>query len=301
MDGNSDDCTALVRESGRNALGMRLLVGFDGSEGGRDALEAARVLGSEADASVLVASVLFGGPLPIDLAGLDDEEAKQAEPLFEEARERLIGLELETRAYGGGSPAAILTVLAEEEEFDAIVVGSPHRGALGRVLIGSVARNLLDGSPCSVLVAPRAYAAESHGSLRTIAVGYDGTPEAGQALRTAEGLARHSNATINLLTVVKPAAAAPVMVPGAYVPEYPPEPDKVIGEGLGSVDSALAAETARLDGDPALELIKACEEGVDLLVMGSRGYGPLTRVLLGSVSRKVVRNAPCPVLAVRRP
>jgi len=292
---------ASVREPGRGELGVRLLVGFDGSEGGRDALESARVLGSGADASVLVASVLFGGPLPIDLAGLDDDEAKQAEPLFEEARERLVGLELETRAYGGGSPAAILTGLAEEEEFDAIVVGSPHRGALGRVLVGSVARNLLNGSPCSVLVAPKGYAAESHDRLHTIAVGYDGTREARQALRKAEELARHSNATIKLLTVVKPPSAVPVMVPGAYTPEYPAMPDRVIREGLGSVDSGLATETARLDGDPALELIGACEEGVDLLVMGSRGYGPLARVLLGSVSQKVAHNAPCPVLAVRRP
>ena len=91
------------------------------------------------------------------------------------------------------------------------------------------------------------------------------------------------------------------MVPGAYVPESPPEPDKVIAEGLRSVDPRLAAETARLDGDPALGLIKACEDGVDLLVVGSRGYGPLARVLVGSVSRKVVQNAPCPVLTVQRP
>ena len=62
---------------------MKILVGFDGSDGGRDALEAARVLGSEAGASVMVASVLFSGPLQIDLAGLDEEEAREAEPLFE--------------------------------------------------------------------------------------------------------------------------------------------------------------------------------------------------------------------------
>jgi len=282
---------------------VRLLVGFDGSDGGRDALELARILAMETDASIVVAAVLFGGPLPVELARLEKHEAEEAEPLFEEAHTALSGIDLETRPYGGGSPAAILTQLAEdeEEEFDLIVVGSPHRGALGRVLIGSVARNLLNGSPCNVLVAPKGYAAESHDSLRTIAVGYDGTPEAKQALRKAEELARHSNATIRLLTVVKPAAAAPVMVPGAYAPEYPPEPDKVIREGLGCVDSGLAADTERLDGDPALELIRACEEGVDLLVVGSRGYGPLARVLLGSVSRKVVQNAPCPVVAVRRP
>ena len=137
---------------------MKILVGVDGSDGGRDALEPARVLGSEADASVMVASVLFSGPLPIDLAGLDEEEAKEAEPLFEQAQREARRARGPTRAYGGGSPAAILTLLAEREEFDVIVVGSPHRGPVGRVLIGSVARRPPHGAPCAVLVAPKGYA-----------------------------------------------------------------------------------------------------------------------------------------------
>jgi nucleotide-binding universal stress UspA family protein len=283
---------------------MRLLVGFDGSDGGRDALELARVLAaSERDASALVVSVLFlvSGPMSIEHPQLSAEEEAVAEPLFEEAREKLSGIDVETRAYGGGSPAEILTILAEEEDFDAIVVGSPHRGAVGRVMIGSVAMNLLSGAPADVAVAPRGYAEAQHETLREIAVGYDGAPEAKVALRRAERLARPSNARIKLLTVVTPPVATPVMVPGAYSPEYPPEPERVVQEGLDSIEAALAAESTRLDGDPATELARECEEGVGLLVVGSRGYGPLTRVLLGSVSRKIAGDAPCPVLVVRRP
>jgi len=281
---------------------MRLLVAFDGSDGGRDALEFARVLAaSDQNVSALVITVLLGGPLPMEYALLPEEEATDAGPLLKEAKETLEGMDIETRAYGGGSPAGILTMLAEREDFDAIVVGSPHRGAIGRVMLGSIATSLLNGAPADVAVAPKGYAQAQHETLGDIAVGYDGSPESKVALQRAEALAKRSNARIKLLTVVKPPAAVPVMVPGAYASEYPPEPDRVIREGLGSVDSGLAAETSRLDGDPALELIRACEEGVDLLVVGSRGYGPLARVLLGSVSRKVVHNAPCPVLAVRRP
>lgn len=283
---------------------MRLLVAFDGSDGGRDALELARVLtASEQDASALVVSVLFlvSGPTSIEQPQLSAEEEAAAAPLFEEAREKLTGVDVETHAYGGGSPAAILTMLAEEEDFDAIVIGSPHRGAVGRVMIGSVATNLLSGAPADVAVAPRGYAEAQHETLREVAVGYDGGPEAKVALRRAERLARPSNARIKLLTVVTPPVATPVMVPGVYSPEYPPEPERVVREGLDSIESALAAESIRLDGDPATELTRECEEGVDLLVVGSRGYGPLTRVLLGSVSRKIAGNAPCPVLVVRRP
>lgn len=283
--------------------GMRLLVAHDGRDGGRDALELARVLAApDPDASALVVTVSVTGPLPMEYALLSAEETTDAEPLFEEAREALAGIGVETRAYGGGSPAGILTSLAEREGFDAIVVGSPHRGAFGRILLGSVAKSLLNGAPADVAVAPKGYAQARHEALRDIAVGYDGSPEAKLALRRAEALAKRSNARLKLLTVVKPPTAAPVMVPGAYAPESPPESDKVILEGVNSVDSTLAAEPVRLDGDPARQLTSACEEDpVDLLVLGSRGYGPLARVLLGSVSGKIVQDAPCPVLTVRRP
>jgi nucleotide-binding universal stress UspA family protein len=281
---------------------VRLLVAFDGGDGGRDALELARVLTApEQDASALVATVLHAGPLPIEYALLSGEEATEVEPVLEEAKERLVGVDVEARAFGGGSPAGILTTLAEQEDFDAIVVGSPHHGPIGRVMLGSVAMSLLNGAPADVAVAPRGYAGAPHETLRDVAVGYDGSPEAKVALARAEALARRSNARIKLLTVVTPPVAAPVMVPGAWAPESPPEPDRTIREGLASVDPALAAEPARFDGDPATELLRACEAEVDLLVLGSRGYGPLARVLMGSVSHKVVHRAPCPVMVVRRP
>lgn len=278
---------------------MRLLVGFDGSEGGRDALELARAIGTPAEASALVVAVIPYGPLPVDFTELEDGGGAEAEPLLEEARERLAGLEVETRSFGGGSPAGVMTELAEAEQVEMIVVGSPHRGALGRALIGSVAENLLHGAPCAVIVAPRGYADATHDPWRQIAVAYDGTPEAKAALRSAEAIAARTNATIHVFTVVAP----PAPIPGGvgYTPMNPPDPDRVLTEGVNSVDSGLAAKGRRLDGSPAATLAGACEDGIDLLVAGSRAYGPVMRVLLGSVSTQLVRMAPCPVLVVPRP
>jgi nucleotide-binding universal stress UspA family protein len=281
-------------------MALRLLVGFDDSDGGRDALELARQLAPPDGARVTVATVLYTGPLQIDLAGLGAEQAAEAEPIFEQAREKLAGIEVETRAYGGGSPGAILTLLAEREDFDAIVVGSPHRGAIGRVLIGSTARSVLNGAPCDVAVAPKGYAAERREPFRTIAVGHDGTPEAKLALRRAEGLARPSNATIRVLTVVAPPTVVPSAV-GYSPPPVPPEPDRILNQAVKSVDPKLAAERRRLSGQPANALVEDCEDGANLLVLGSRGYGPLARVLLGSVSRRAMETAPCPVWVVPRP
>ncbi|HET7591007.1 MAG TPA: universal stress protein [Solirubrobacterales bacterium] len=279
---------------------MRLLAGYDGSEGGRDALELCRVLGAATGAGVLVVTVLPYGPLPIPYEVLEEEEAERAKPLFEEARQRLAGLEVETRAFGGGSPAGVINDLAEREEVETIVVGSPHRGAVGRVLIGSVADGLLHGAPCEVMVAPRGYAAEEHGPFRTIAVAYDDTPEAKAALRRAEAIGLASRATIVVYTVSAPLAA----VPGAsgYTPAIPPEAGPIVTRTVKAVDERLAATGRALSGVPGQAILAACEEvGADLLVAGSRGYGPILRVLLGSVSTQLAHRAPCPVLVVPRP
>lgn len=278
---------------------MKLMVGVDGGDGGRDALELARLIGGEADASVLVVRVVPYGPLPVDFKALDQDAAAEAEPLLRETKERLTGFEVETRAFGGGSPAEVMTDIAEAEEIDLIVVGSPHRGAIGRVLIGSVADNLLHGAPCPVAVAPRGYSAESHEALRKIAVAFDGSPEAKAALRAAEAFAARGNSSIEVLTAVAPPAAIPGVV--GYAPVDPPDPDRILTEAVNSVDGGIAATGRRLDGPPASTLVEACDEGVGLLVAGSRRYGPAMRVLLGSVSTQLVHKASCPVLVVPRP
>jgi nucleotide-binding universal stress UspA family protein len=258
-----------------------------------------RALVQETDSEVLVVAVIPYGPLPVDFRALESDAAAEAEPLLEEARERLEGIDVETRAFGGGSPAGVITDLAEREGADLLVVGSPHRGTVGRVLLGSTALSLLHGGPCAVAVAPRSYAEESHEPFHSIAVGYDGTAEAKAALRRAEDLATSSNAEIKVFTVLAPPVALPGVV--GYTPVNPPEPDKVVNEGVHSVNPKLAARGQRLDGPPAETLAEACENDVDLLVVGSRGYGPAMRVLLGSVSTKLSNLAPCPVMVVPRP
>lgn len=278
---------------------MRLLVGFDGSDGGRDALELARVLGAPEGAGAVVVAVMPYGPLPAPSVELERDVAAEVEPLFDEARERLAGLDVETRSFGGGSPAGVLTDIAEREDVDLIAVGSSHRGAVGRALIGSVGESLLHGAPCAVAVAPRGYAAQRHDALGLIGVGYDGTPESKAALLRARALAKASGAGVRLLTVVAPPVALPGVV--GYAPIEPPHPDRVVEEGVKAVGPGVPVESRRLDGPPANTLAEACEEGVDLLVVGSRGYGPLTRVLLGSVSARLINRAPCPVLVVPRP
>jgi nucleotide-binding universal stress UspA family protein len=278
---------------------MRLLVGVDGRDGGRDAAALGRVLAtSDPESSVVAVMNLHTGPFPMEYSLLEGEEEKEAKPTLDEAREILAAVEVETRAFGGGSTAAIFTTLAEREEFDAMVVGSSHWGPIGQVLIGSTTKSLLTGASCEVFVAPKGYAQESHSDFNVIAVGYDGTPESKAALQRAEELANRSNATIKVMTVVEP----PVIIPGpagGYAPPAPRDPEMILNEAVNSVDKSLAAERVRLEGAPADALSEACKDA-DLLVLGSRGYGPIARVFLGSVSREVAKHTPCPMLVVPR-
>lgn len=286
-------------ESDSSQATRKILVGFDGSDGGRDALGLTRTLASISGATVVVTAILPYGPFPIGFEELEDTAALKTEPLFEEARENLAGIAVESRGFGGGSPAWVMTHLAEDENIDTIVVGSPHRGAIGRAIIGSTAESLLHGAPCAVVAAPRGYAADAPESIRLIAVAYDGTAEAKLALHRAEALAGEAGASIRVLTVVSPPVALPGVV--GYTPALPPEPEKILEEATGELDPSLTVEGRCLNGPVASTLAEACEDGVDLLLVGSRHYGPVMRVLLGSVSTQLIHKAPCPVMVVPRP
>lgn len=151
-----------------------------------------------------------------------------------------------------------------------------------------------------MIVAPRGYASDEHGPFRTIAVAYDDTPEAKAALKRAEAIALACRATIVVYTVTAP----PTVVPSAtgYAPADPPDAGAIVTRTVKAVDERLAATGRALYGAPGPVIVEACEEvGADLLVAGSRGYGPVRRALLGSVSTQLVHRAPCPVLVVPRP
>lgn len=279
---------------------MRVLVGFDGSEGARDAVALAKLLNRVTPGKFLLVNVVPLDELLVEpYRLLSSERYPLSEEVFRAPLRTLAGIEVETRSFTGGSPARVIHALAEEKGVDLIVVGSPHRGTVGRAVLGSVAENLLHGSSHPLLVAPRGYASTDHGEVSLIAVAYDGTPEAKLALKRAETLAAAADATLRILTVAAPAVPMPGGV--GYAPIVGFDPEALIDEALGSVGPDTRTESRRLAGPPAAAFAEACEDEVDLLVVGSRGYGPLGRVFAGSVCSKLITVAPCPVLVLPRP
>jgi nucleotide-binding universal stress UspA family protein len=161
-----------------------------------------------------------------------------------------------------------------------------------------VAEGLLHGATIPTVAAPRGYARVDHSGFDIVGVAYNGSRESKLALAYAQGLAAESDAKIRILCVEEPMAVMPGVV--GYTPPPPDDARDLIDEALETIDDEVHADGRRLVGPVAASLADACEDGVDILVAGSRGYGPAGRVLLGSVSTQLIHKAPCPVLVVPR-
>jgi nucleotide-binding universal stress UspA family protein len=277
----------------------RHLVGYDGTHGGRDAIALAKLLG-EPNADFLLVDVIPPVGIGLRTRRLEDEEPPQSPGFFFEALRDLTGNPVETRTYVANSPAHVLTDIAEEEGFELIAIGPCYPGIVGRILLGSVGTGLLHGASAPVAAATRGYDKHHRHALREIGVAWDGSPEAREAVGHAEVLARREGARLRLLTVDVRQTTVPGVV--GWEPLVPKSPLEVLDDGVAAVAPDLAVEGKLIDGGsiPAA-IAQECRTGVDLLVVGSRGYGALGRVLVGSVATGLLHRARCPVLTVPRP
>ncbi len=282
-----------------------ILVGIDDRASARDALVFGRWLATARTQDLLLAWVHPYDRLPSLLEeGPKQESLRQAvEAMAEEVRASLpAGLRPELRLVSGRSAAQGLEHLAEREQASLIVLGASERAGIGRIVPGSTARRLLSGSRVPVAIAPRDYNEEPEREP-VIGVGFDGGHEAEQALEWAAALAGDVGGRLRLVIVHQPIAFANVGA-GAFPTETVAqalrrELRREVEEAEASLAGGLNLETAFADGDPATELAKASAE-LDLLVLGSRGYGPVRSVLLGSVSEATVAGSAAPVVMVPR-
>ena len=286
----------------------RILVGYDGSPHAEDALALGRVLSAATGAEIVLARivpldplVLTAVPLPELRARYEDQERHVLEELQRVADRHGVTAE----AGPGASTAQGLHDLADELDPELVVVGSSHRGRVGEVMAGNVALRLLNGLDRPLAVAPADYAARE-ARLGTIGVGFDGSPEAQAALQTAGRLARAVDAEVELIGATVPHAAL-TPHPWAFGWGAGTARDDVDERMRGRIESAAGGlprevrHSERLQAGAPAPILLGATDYLDLLVLGSRGYGPARRLLLGSVSGRIVREARCPVLVVPRP
>jgi len=295
----------------------RILIGYDGGARGDDALALGRVLAATAPASEVAVAIVYEQLSP--KSPPDDERPAQArvrraaEARLERARARWPQLPASAwLAVCANHPSQGLQRAARERGADVIVLGASHRAALGRIWPGSVTERTLHHAPCAVAVAPPGYAerataappgyAERATAAPPARVGaaVDGSPEARAAVRAAGALAAAAGAELLLVSVVDPQVAMPVAFDyDAFVRDLHAQARAELAAAARTVPAGVAVDTCVIEGRPADELA-ALDRGLDLLVLGSRGRGPVRRVVLGSVSAHVVRHAAVPVVVVPR-
>jgi nucleotide-binding universal stress UspA family protein len=269
-----------------------VLVGVDGGQGGRDAIVLARLL-AERDRLIVLGHVFeadlrsSGG---VDTAA--DETAALA--LLDHARKRA-GIDADLRAVPGRSPGQGLHMLAEDTAADLLVVGSSRRGLPDRVLLRDDTHAALNGAPCAVAIAPSGYADQDR-TIRTIGVGYNESGESQNAVRLARKLAGQYGAKLSAFTAVSLPSYTFV---GGPAPIDPTVIDDLVHVARGRIEALGGIEPHAAYGLTCEELSRY-SASVDLLIIGSRDYGPVGRIVHGGTSVELAQSARCPLLVLTR-
>ena len=270
----------------------KVIVGIDGGPAGHDAAAVATAL-AEPAARLALANVHVLTPVRGASGAYGAAENEESRQLLAAERDAL-GIDAELLTVTASSAGRGLHYLAAAHSADLLAVGSNARSFAGRVLMGDATRASLIGAPCAVAIAPLGYA-RAGATIAKIGVGYDGSPESESALACARELAARHGATVSALTVVEPAPYAGIV--------------RAVARGA-SEDELLAGarkDLAALDGvqggvaiGVAGEELAAFGAGVDLLVIGSRGYGPLRSLMLGTTATQLAGSARCQLLVLPR-
>ena len=295
-----------------------VVVGVDGSPGSRDALGYALTAAAHRGAVLeLVASYagelswISGAPVAFgDLAEIREDTEKRVLDLLHEVAGQL-GIPLDggagsvrTRVVAALYPAAV-ELTQRSGDAALLVVGSRGRGVVRSALLGSVALHCVTHARCPVVVVhPSPERAEGAGR---VVVGVDGSDAARAALSAAVEEAARTAAVVEVVASYVLADhwtdLHSVLIPTA---------DQVRAEVRGAAEVVVREVLAeRPAGDPVpdvrLEVVEGAAQdvlvdaaaGADLLVVGSRGRGPVRGILLGSVALHCAMHAPCPVVVVR--
>lgn len=282
----------------------RILVPTDGSDVSMAAGRAAVALAEHFDSALHAIHVVENEPYPV---GFDDAMAELARR-GEEAVETIAGwateagVDVTTAAVseGEGVHRAIVEY-ADENDAELVVMGTHGRSGVGRVLVGSVTEQTLRESSVPVMTVHGETVVDP--AFDSILVPSDGSEGAESAVDHAVGLARATDATVHLLNVVdRRSLAGGDFDTGMVIETLTESGEQALAEARERAEAAGArvAEPTVLVGTPSREIVDYTDEhGIDCVVMGTHGRTGVGRVLLGSVTERVVRQSSVPVVATK--
>jgi nucleotide-binding universal stress UspA family protein len=208
-----------------------------------------------------------------------------------------------------GSPTQ--TLVEESRRTDLMVLGTRGRGDFSAACLGSVSMAVAAHAFCPVVIL-RGGTPPIPGPAFPVVVGVDGSESSAQALKVAADVAAQAQAQLRIVSVWTGLPEDTRMA--AYASGMSPSADSFADVARDAAEHVAeqAADAAR-KAHPELDVTRLVVEGypasvlgpvandAGLLVVGSRGRGAFTGLVLGSVSHGVVQTAHCPVMVVRMP
>jgi nucleotide-binding universal stress UspA family protein len=207
-----------------------------------------------------------------------------------------------------GSPAREIIDMATDSGSDFIAMGAGNHPWYDRLLLGSQSTRVLRDSPCSVIIAHEPPSMDN----APILVGIDGSSDATFALKAMGDLIDPARCEVTALGVARVAYPTFAGGPGiAYATtafseeaeaELSAEARRHVEEAVRRLrDAGFRAEPKWVLGSPGLRLLEEAESiSAHLVVVGSRGLGPIDRWVMGSVSEKMARHARATLIGRRR-
>lgn len=303
----------------------KILVGVDGSRDSIHAAEQALKLLRGKGRMMLLTVVNrdyleYHGEKPENLDRQDSSARKAMLQNISEVADkgRTIGIDVELKLVHGKVFEEI-TDHAKSLDADAVVLGASHQGEVRRRFIGGTATKVIGLADRDVVVVPE----KAEIALKKIVAATDGSSYGQIAVRRAVDLARDFGAKLEIISVVEESAGFPANVtfpggkPMANVTESSadvPRPsfedylEKKVAKVKKLVEEerdrarheGVKAEIVVPTGKPWRVLVKETENmGAGLIVMGSHGRTGLKRLVMGSVTQRVIEHSGCPVLVVR--
>ena len=278
----------------------KIVVGYAGEEAGRDAVILAARL-----AAVLSSHVTIVYPYHPLLASVPGDQAE--EYVRGEVQAIVAGIDdlpaLSYRWTLSPWPIHALHELASYEKADLIVFGAAREGIADHLHV-SLMERMVHGAPCAVAVVPAGYADCQSAGVHRIGVGFSDSEEGRCAAHLAHELAGLLDGELEMIAASGTSAMLSAYAyPSGLLPQVEDEmyaETKANLEGLASkLDDSVPVHLETIGGEPSAVLIER-SANMDILILGSRAYGPLRHVLLGSVSARVMRDGHCPVLVVPR-
>lgn len=275
-----------------------ILVAFDGSESGKNALDQAASLSRETGCNM--AAVIVRPPVNADLGtpGADRAGILYKETGIDRVPSIKTAIEcpvIEATEVEGMTYKAIIDA-AIARDADLIVMGRIGSTGLERVLLGSVTSRVIGYSPIDILVVPK----DTVVGWRTMLLAIDGSTYSSAAAERAIELAKEHNANLKIISVAD--------IPYEAYGDDPEFLNKMLGVAKNVVGSGKAraeefeinTEAIVRDGPAHEEIVEAAKEvKANLIIMGSHGRTGLERILMGSVTERVIGHSPCPVLVVK--